>query len=293
MKTQTGTGVPRHGARSGPWTSKAVVNGVLAVFSLYTLMPLTWLFVAATKDHGDLVGTGGFTFADFNLLDNLGDLFRHDDGVYGRWLFNSVLYFGLGCLASTFVSTAVGYAFDKYDFRHKEKVFGVVLLGVLVPSAVLVLPQYLLASKAGLDNTYGAVLVPLLVNPFGVYLARVFSEGHVPDEVVEAARMDGAGEGRVFRSVGLPMIAPGFVTLFLFTFTSSWNNFVLPLYMLSDDKLYPVTLGLAIWSKSSQQNPEFYMLTISGALVSILPLIIAFVCLQRFWRSGLTTGAVK
>lgn len=270
-----------------------MVNGLLALFACYTLMPLTWLFVASTKDHGDLVGTGGFTFADFNLFANLGDLFTYGDGIYGRWLLNSILYFGLGCLASTLVSTAVGYAFDKYDFPHKEKLFGIVLLGVLVPSAVLVLPQYLLASKAGLDNTYWAVLVPLLVNPFGVYLARVFSEGYIPDEVIEAARMDGAGEWRVFRSVGLPMIAPGFVTLFLFTFTSSWNNFVLPLYMLSNDKLYPVTLGLAIWSKSSQQNPEFYMLTIVGALVSVLPLIIAFVCLQRFWRSGLTAGAVK
>ncbi|MFJ4830840.1 carbohydrate ABC transporter permease [Streptomyces sp. NPDC088747] len=277
----------------GSWTSKAVVNGLLVLFSCYTLMPLTWLLVAATKDRGDLVGTGGFTFADFNLFTNLGDLFSYGDGIYVRWLVNSVLYFGLGCLASAFVSTAVGYAFDKYDFPHKEKLFGLVLLGVLVPGAVLVLPQYLLASKAGLDNTYWAVLVPLLVNPFGVYLARVFSESYIPDEVVEAARMDGAGEWRVFRSVGLPMIAPGFVTLFLFTFTSSWNNFVLPLYMLSDEKLYPVTLGLAIWSKSSQQNPEFYMLTIVGALISVLPLIVAFVCLQRFWRSGLTAGAVK
>ena len=289
---------PRPGARkrvrpSGSWTSKAVVNGILALFACYTLMPLTWLFVASTKSHGDLVGTGGFTSADFDLFTNLGDLFSYGEGIYGRWLLNSVLYFGLGCLASTFVSTAVGYAFDKYDFRHKEKLFGLVLLGVLVPSAVLVLPQYLLAGKAGLDNTYWAVLVPLLVNPFGVYLARVFSEGYIPDEVIEAARMDGAGEWRVFRSVGLPMIAPGFVTLFLFTFTSSWNNFVLPLYMLSDDKLYPVTLGLAIWSKSSQQNPQFAMLTIVGALVSVIPLIVAFVCLQRFWRSGLTAGAVK
>ncbi|MEV6103699.1 carbohydrate ABC transporter permease [Streptomyces sp. NPDC051940] len=277
----------------GSWTSRSVVNGLLGLFSLYTLMPLTWLVIASTKDHGDLVGTGGFTFADFHFLDNLGDLFAFGDGIYGRWLLNSVVYFGFGCLATTFLSMMVGYAFAVYDFPHKEKLFGLVLLGILVPSPVLVLPQYLLASEAGIDNSYWGVLIPLLVSPFGVYLGRVFAEGYVPGEVIEAARVDGAGEFAVFLRVALPMLAPGFVTLFLFSFTAAWNNFVLPLFMLSDDELYPVTLGLAIWSRAAHQNPEYYLLTIIGALVAVVPLIVAFVCLQRFWRSGLTTGAVK
>jgi ABC-type glycerol-3-phosphate transport system permease component len=161
------------------------------------------------------------------------------------------------------------------------------------PGPVLVLPQYLLATHTGIVNTYWALLIPMLVNPFGVYLGRVFAEGYVPNETLEAARADGAGEGRIFRSVALPMLVPGFVTVFLFSFTASWNNVILPLMMLNDESLYPVTLGLAGWSESSHVHPEFYAMTITGSLVAIVPLVLAFVCLQRFWRAGLTAGAVK
>jgi multiple sugar transport system permease protein len=279
--------------RTGSWTSKTLVHGLLGLFACYTLMPLAWLLIASTKNHRDLFSTGGFEFADFNLFSNLGMLFRHNDGIFAQWLGNSIVYFGLGCLASTFVSIAIGYAFATYEFRHKEKLFGLVLVGVLVPGPVLVLPQYLLASQTGLVNSYWAILIPMLVNPFGVYLGRVFAEGYVPGETLEAARADGAGEGRIFRSIALPMLTPGFVTVFLFSFTASWNNFILPLMMLNDESLYPVTLGLAIWSESSHVRPEFYAMTITGSLVAIVPLVIAFVCLQRFWRSGLTAGAVK
>lgn len=292
-RTRTRTAPRTRPVARGSWRSTVVVHLLLGLFTLYTLLPLAWLLVASTKNHRDLFGTGGFELADFNLFANLGQLFRYGDGVYGRWLGNSVLYFGLGCLAATFVSIAVGYAFDKYDFPHKEKLFGLVLVGVLVPGPVLVLPQYLLATHAGIVNTYWALLIPMLVNPFGVYLGRVFAEGYVPNETLEAARADGAGEGRIFRSVALPMLVPGFVTVFLFSFTASWNNVILPLMMLNDESLYPVTLGLAGWSESSHVHPEFYAMTITGSLVAIVPLVIAFVCLQRFWRAGLTAGAVK
>ncbi len=150
-----------------------------------------------------------------------------------------------------------------------------------------------MASELGLVSTYWAVLIPSLVNPFGVYLARVFSEGYVPGEVLEAARVDGAGEVRTFVRVALPMLAPGFVTIFLFSFTASWNNFYGALMMLNDDRLYPVNLGLFMWNQNVYQQPELYPLVIIGSLVAVVPLIVAFLCLQRFWRSGLTAGAVK
>ncbi|MFJ3669402.1 carbohydrate ABC transporter permease [Streptomyces sp. NPDC090106] len=256
-------------------------------------MPVSWLLFAATKNHRDLFATGGFAFGDFHLFANIQRVFSFDDGIYLRWFGNSVLYSVVGSAASTLLCVATGYAFDKYGFRGKEKLFGVVLGGVLVPTTVIQLPMYLLASKVGVVNTYWALLLPALVNPFGVYLARVFSEGYVPDEVLEAARVDGASELRLFGAISLPMLLPGFMTIFLFSFTASWNNFFGALVMLNDDKLYPVNLGLFMWNSVTQQQPEYYTLVITGSLVAVVPLIAAFVCLQRFWRSGLTAGAVK
>ncbi|WP_406193387.1 MULTISPECIES: carbohydrate ABC transporter permease [unclassified Streptomyces] len=273
--------------------SKGAVNGLLIVAAGYTLLPVTWLLFAATKNHRDLFATSGFAFGDFNLLTNLHRVLTFNDGIYLRWFGNSVLYSVVGSAASTFICVATGYAFDKYDFRGKEKLFGLVLGGVLVPTTVIQLPMYLLATKAGVVNTYWALLLPALVNPFGVYLARVFSEGYVPNEILEAARVDGAGELRTFARIALPMLAPGFMTIFLFSFTASWNNFFGALVMLNDEQLYPVNLGLFMWNSVTQQQPEFYSLVITGSLVAVVPLIVAFVCLQRFWRSGLTAGAVK
>ncbi|MGI5460634.1 carbohydrate ABC transporter permease [Streptomyces sp. CA-249302] len=256
-------------------------------------MPVSWLLFAATKNHRDLFATSGFAFGDFNLLTNLRDVFTFNDGIYLRWFGNSILYSVIGSAASTLICVATGYAFDKYEFRGREKLFGLVLGGVLVPGTVIQLPMYLLATKAGIVNTYWALLLPALVNPFGVYLARVFSEGYVPNEVLEAARVDGASELRLFSRISLPMLAPGFMTIFLFSFTASWNNFFGALVMLNDDRLYPVNLGLFMWNSVTQQQPEYYSLVITGSLVAVVPLIVAFVCLQRFWRSGLTAGAVK
>jgi multiple sugar transport system permease protein len=275
------------------WSSRAVVNTVLAIVAVYTLMPLSWLLVNATKDNGDLFGSPGFRLGDFNLFGNIADLFAYHDGVFGRWLVNSLLYSVVGALAATLISLLAGYAFATYSFRGREKVYGLVLLGILVPPTVVSLPMYLLASEAGLVNTYWSVLIPSLVNPFGVYLARVFAESYVPNETIEAARMDGAGELRAFRSVALPMLAPAFVTIFLFTFTASWNNFFLPLVMLNDSSLYPVGLGLFSWNAVLPQEPQLYALVVTGSLLSVVPLAVAFLLLQRHWRSGLTAGAVK
>ncbi|MFF0214475.1 carbohydrate ABC transporter permease [Streptomyces vinaceus] len=256
-------------------------------------MPLAWLVLAATKNRRDLFATGPYALGDFSLLANLGEVFTYDEGIFGRWLANSLLYTVVGSTLSALISVACGYAFHAYEFRHKEKLFGVVLAGILVPATVLQLPLYLMASAAGAVNTYWAYLVPALVNPFGVYLARVFAEGYVPDEVLAAARVDGAGELRLFAHVSFPMLWPGFVTIFLFTFTAIWNNFYGALTMLNDERLYPVSLGLFMWNRSVYQQPELYPLVITGSLVAVVPLVLAFLGLQRFWRSGLTAGAVK
>jgi multiple sugar transport system permease protein len=267
------------------------VNVVVGISVLYTLLPVMWLVLAATKNVDALFNSD--LFGGFSLVENVKDLFAMDKGLYPRWYLNSLLYAVVGAAVSAFISIAAGYAFDKYAFRHKEKLFGLVLAAVMVPQTVLALPLYLMASEAGLVNTFWAVFIPALFNPFGVYLGRIFSQGYVPDEVLEAARIDGAGDLGTYFKVALRMLGPGVVTLFLFQLTTIWNNFFLPMVMLSDQLLYPVSLGLYQWNSSATVSPEYYPVVIMGSLLAVLPLILAFMLLQRFWKAGLTAGAVK
>jgi multiple sugar transport system permease protein len=272
---------------------RTAVNTVVGIAVLYTLLPVLWLVLAATKNRDALFNSDILSFKDFSFFDNLHNLFTLDNGIYTRWYGNSLLYAVLGAAIGSMVSVAAGYAFDKYKFRHKEKLFGLVLAAVMVPQTVLALPLYLMASGTGLVNTFWSVFIPVLFNPFGVYLGRIFSQGYVPGEVLEAARMDGATELGMYVKVAMRMLGPGLVTVFLFQLTTIWNNFFLPMVMLSNQKLYPVSLGLYTWNSSASVSPEYYPVVIMGSLLAILPLIVAFALLQRFWRSGLTAGAVK
>ncbi len=272
---------------------RGAVNALVGLSVLYTLLPVLWLLLASTKNRDALFRSDLFSSGDFSLARNLSDLFAMEGGIYGRWYVNSLLYAVLGAAIGAMVSVACGYAFDKYRFRHKEKLFGLVLAGVMVPPTVLALPLYLIASKTGLVNTFWSVFIPVMFNPFGVYLGRVFSQGYVPGEVLEAARVDGAGELTTYFRVALRMLGPGLVTVFLFQLTAIWNNFFLPMVMLSDQSLFPVSLGLYVWNSSAVVTPDYYPPVIAGSLLAVLPLIAAFVLLQRYWKSGLTAGSVK
>ncbi len=292
----TTTAVRTRGTARGPrdsLMSRTTAMIIMSVFTVYFLLPIWWLFVASTKSTGDILTSDPLWFADPQLLSNLGDLFAYRDGVYLRWLGNSVLYAGLGGLVATLLAGMCGYALAKYHFRGREFMFSVVLGGVLVPATALALPLFLLFSQVELTNTFWAVFLPSIVSPFGVYLTRIFAAGSVPDELLEAARLDGSGELRTFFTVSLRLMSPALVTVFLFQFVTIWNNFFLPLIMLRDEALFPVTFGLYGWNTQLNQIPELRMLVLVGALVSIIPLVVTFLSLQRFWRSGLGAGAVK
>ncbi|MCW3844661.1 carbohydrate ABC transporter permease [Micromonospora yasonensis] len=259
----------------------------------YFLLPVWWLVVSATKSTGDLFGTNGFWFgSNLHVADNLTKLFQHSDGAFTRWILNSMLYSGGGALAATLIATMAGYALAKYPFRGREGVFAVIIGAVLIPPPLLALPLYLLASSTGVVNTYWSVLIPSVVTPFGVYLARVYAAASVPDELIDAARVDGAGEIRIFFTVALRLMSPALVTICLFQFVGIWNNFFLPLMMLADDKLWPLTLGLYFWNSQLRDQP-WYDIVITGSLISVVPLVVAFLALQRYWRSGLSAGSVK
>jgi multiple sugar transport system permease protein len=282
----------RRGGRNHNLPAKIGVNGLLVLGSAYMVLPLLWLVFAATKDAGELYSGNAFAFGT-DFIANMQRLLAQDDGIFLRWLGNSVLYAGIGAVIGGFVSLMAGYAFDKFAFRGKRGLYASVLVGVLIPNTATVIPLYLLAASVGMTNTIWAVVIPTLCNPFSVYLARVFSSGYLPDETLEAARVDGAGPIRSFLQVGFPMLVPGFVTIALFQFVGIWNNFMLPLIMLQNRELFPSSVGIALWQSQVQQNPEFSTLVIAGSFVSVLPLIIAFVMLQRFWRAGLSAGSVK
>ena len=271
-----------------------VAMTLLCLFTVYSLVPYFWLIVSSTKSAGDLFGTFGLWFApNFNLFSNLQQLFTYQDGIYMRWLLNTLLYAGVGAVVGTWLSSMAGYALAKYVFRGRNLMFSLVLGAILVPGTALALPLYLLMSGVGLTNTYWAVLLPSFVSPFGVYLSRIYAAAAVPDELLEAARIDGANEFRTF-TIALHLMIPALVTIFLFQFVAIWNNYFLPLVMLSDEKLFPITVGLQTWNVTTAGATKFlYGLIITGALISSIPLLAGCVVLQRFWRGGLGTGSVK
>ncbi|MER7567932.1 carbohydrate ABC transporter permease [Streptomyces sp. NPDC048523] len=265
---------------------------VLILGALYCLIPIAWVVVAATKDRSELFST--FTLAPgTGLFQNLSDLTAYRDGIFWRWMANSAFYAGLGALLSAAVSAAGGYALGRYSFRGREAVFKMILAGVLVPSIVLAVPQYLLMSKLGMADSYWSMLLPSILSPYGVYLVRIYAAASVPAELMEAARMDGASEWRIFSRIAVPMMMPGLITVFLFQFVGIWNNFLLPFVMLADDEKFPITLGLYTLLAQGASQPALYTLVITGCLLAILPLIGLFLVIQRFWSLDLMSGAVK
>ncbi|MPQ97469.1 ABC transporter permease subunit [Modestobacter sp. I12A-02628] len=264
---------------------------LLIIAAVYFLVPIYWLVVNATKTQPDLIGSNGFLFSTWNLGRNLSDLFSRSDGIFLRWGLNSLLYAGLGAAVGTFLSAMAGYALAKYSFRGREALFTLILGGVLVPATALALPLFLIFARVGLTDTYWSVFLPSVVSPFGVYLSRIFAAASVPDELIDAARLDGASEWRVFVTVGLRLMSPALVTIFLFQFVVIWNNFLLPLIMLRSSELWPITYGLFSWQSQVSRDPSLQILTVTGSLVSVIPLIVTFLALQRYWQAGLTAGS--
>lgn len=286
------TGVPGRRPRPSAHRPNRIGTLVLLIGALYCLMPVVWVLMASTKSANELFST--LTFApSTHLWDNIRQLSAYRGGLYWRWMANTALYAGVGALASTLVSAMAGYGLAKFVFPGKKAVFNVILAGVLVPGVVLAIPQYLLLAKVGLTNTYWSVLLPSMISPYGIYLARIYAAASVPDDVIEAARTDGAREWRVFGSISVPMMMPGLVTVFLFQFVAIWNNFMLPYIMLGNDRLFPITVGLSGLLNQGASQPAMYTSVITGALLSILPLGALFLTLQRYWQVDLAAGAVK
>ncbi|TDE93974.1 carbohydrate ABC transporter permease [Occultella glacieicola] len=284
---------------AGPGTRRRPSSGilptaVLLIGAAYCLLPVYWLISAATKRPDELFST--FSLApSFNggFLDNLVGLSQYAGGAFWQWCLNSVIYAGGGAVAATAVAALAGFALAKYEFPGKRLVFGYLLVGVLVPGVIVAIPQYLLLSQLGLAGTRWSILLPAMISPFSIYLTRVFTAGAVSDEVIESARLDGAREFRLFRSVALPMMVPGLITVFLLQFVGIWNNFLLPFIMVTRSDMMPLTVGFYSMMNQGSDQTNVYSFVIMGCLLAVVPLIALFLFLQRYWRLDLISGSLK
>jgi multiple sugar transport system permease protein len=275
-----------------------VLTVVVALFAIYALVPIVWLVINATKTQTDYVSTFGFAFGhSFALIDNIRQTFAYQDGIFGRWFLNTVLYVVVGAGGATLLATLGGYGLAKYRFPGRRGLIAVIMGAIAVPSTALTVPLFLLFTRVHVVNTPWAIIIPSLVTPFGFYLMWVFAQDAVPDELIEAARVDGAGDVRTFFQVCLPLLSPGVVTVALFAIVATWNNYFLPLIMLTSEQWKPLTTGLndiklQTYSAAGGTDP-LQNVILTGSLLTIIPLIIAFLFLQRYWQAGLATGSVK
>jgi len=281
--------IPPRSVAPKPIARVVTVVALIAV-ALYFLLPVFWLIIASTKSNADLASSFGFWFADMNLSANYESLMSWTQGLFWRWVGNSLLYSITAGVVGTLVSTMAGYAVAKFAFPGRRVMLGATLAGLLLPIALLTIPLYTVFHALGVTNTVWSIIIPSCVSPFGVFLGLVYAQTSVPDEMIEAARIDGAGEARIFFTMVLRLLAPAMVTIFLFIFVATWNNFLLPLMMVSSPELKPVTLGL--YGMMSYFAPDKGAVML-GALLGVVPLVILFFALQRYWRSGLAAGAVK
>ena len=269
---------------------------IVLLSTVYFLLPLFWLVVASTKSNADLFSSFGLWFADFNLVENIKTVLTFQDGVFVRWALNSVIYAVVSAVGAAFLATMAGYAFAKYQFPGGTALFAIILGAVMVPVAALTVPTYLLFARAHLTDTYWAVILPTLATPFGVFLMRVYAADAVDTALIEAGRVDGVGEIRIFFTIAFRLLLPGSVTVLLFALVASWNNYFLPLLMLNSPEKFSLPVGLAQWASTAtggSGSQALFSTVITGSLLSVIPLAIAFLFLQRYWQSGLAAGGVK
>jgi multiple sugar transport system permease protein len=273
--------------RTGSAPARASINLLLALGAFVTVFPLVWMVSVSFMAQGEASRFPPPLLPAAATLDNYRTLFARD-GV-GRYFANS-LGLALGATAlSLLFNVGAGYAFAKLRFRGRDKVFRMLLGALVIPGQVAMLPLFLILKQMGLVNSFVGVLVPAAASIFGIFLVRQYALT-IPDALLEAARLDGASEFRIFRSIVLPLLAPILVTLAIFSFLGSWNDFMWPLIVLTDKDLYTLPVALASLSSEHVQDNELMM---AGSVLTIVPVLLLFLGLQRYYLQGLLMGSVK
>jgi len=267
------------------------------LFAIFTLIPIAWLVINSTKTQANIFETFGFWFArPFDFFHTFSLLFQNVDG-YGtfiQWFGNTALYAVVGGVGATALAAFAGYGLARFRFRGSQLAFYLIIAALLVPVTALTVPLYLAYAKAHLIDSIWGMVLPSMVSPIGVYLMRTYADISVPRELIDAARIDGAGEARIFFRVALPLMVPGVVTVLLISVVAVWNNYFLPLLIFNINTKYPLTVGLGLWSDRAVNSgdADLYPMLVMGGLVTIIPLIVLFLVLQRYWRGGMLLGSI-
>ena len=267
--------------------SGVALHATLLVFGTLSLVPLLWMLSASFMATGEASSFPPALVPHHPTLDHYRDLFGRL--ALGRYAVNSAIIASITTVAALAINASAGYAFAKLRFRGRDRTFRVLAAGLAIPVQVAMLPRFLLVKSLGLVNNYGGVIVPGLASIFGIFLVRQYALS-IPDDLLDAARIDGASEFRVFRSIVLPTIKPVLATLALWTFLATWNDFMWPLIVLSDDAHYTLPVALANLAGEHVQDVELMM---GGAVVTVLPVFLAFLFLQRHYIQGIMAGSVK
>ena len=265
----------------------AVLHGVLIAGGAITLFPLFWMLSASFMSSGEATSLPPHLVPHAPTLAQYRELFLRLN--LGRAFFSSAVIAGLVTIGSVLTSSMAGYAFAKLRFGGRQRLFGLLLIAVVIPPQVGMLPLFLLMKKLHLVNSYWGAIVPSMATMFGIFLIRQFMLS-VPQDLLEAARLDGAGELRIYWSVVMPLARPILATLATFMFMSTWNDFMWPLIVLSDQAHYTLPVALANLSGEHVQDIELMM---AGAVVTVLPVLAVFIALQRYYIAGLMAGSVK
>ena len=263
------------------------VNAALAVLAALTLFPLVWMVCASFMTPGEASTYPPPMLPASATLVNYRVLFA-DYGLI-RQAFNSLLISLCATALSLLFNLSAGYAFAKLRFRGRERIFRLLLGALVIPAQITMMPLFFMLKRMGLVNSTPGVLVPWLASVFGIYLVRQYAQS-IPDELIEAARIDGAGEGRIFLQVVLPLLKPIVVTLGVLAFMGSWNDFMWPLIVLTDRDMQTLPVALATLSREHVQDVELMM---AGAVITVLPVLVLFFALQRYYLQGLLVGSVK
>jgi len=264
-----------------------IVNGLLAGMAAVTLFPLLWMAAASLMPAGE---SGAFPpplVPRHPTLEHYRELFAR--AGMGRYLVNSLLLAVAATLLSLTFNVAAGYAFAKLRFAGRDRLFKLLVAALIVPAQVAMVPLFLLLKTLGLVNSYGGVIVPALASIFGIFLVRQYALS-IPDDLIEAARIDGASEFRIYRAIVVPLLKPIIVTLGVFTLLGTWNDFMWPLIVLTDQDLYTLPVALASLAREHVQDNELMM---AGSMLTTVPVLLVFMALQRYYIEGLTLGSLK
>lgn len=282
----TGAATSGIGVRIRP--ARIMLYGALAIGLIATLAPFAWMFLGSVKPTGEIVAYPSSWLPRSPTLDNFELLLSKQS--FGLYFFNSALVAAVCVMGNLLFCSMAGYAFAKMEFAGKRLLFGLVLTMLIIPGTTTFVPLFVLVSNMGLSNSYLGLILPFLVTPLGVFLMRQFIQD-IPDSLVEAARLDGAGETRIFLRVIVPLCRPALATLAILTFLAQWNNFLWPLVIAQTEDHYTLPVALALFSVGA--NGTNYGLLLAGAVTVVTPILVLFLFLQRQFVQGIANTGIK